>query len=186
VLLGVLLLCWHDMLRNAGALWLFSGAAALLVYGALPPAGRQAVADVLGRDRGARGRNIIERLRKFRATLGTNQGRLHRLNDAAQRLRSLFTWRDPQRTQLFVGCIVLLAIVVAYVPARLLVATAALAAFTRPLRPPGKGATRRAMERFWAGLPVPHASDGVYAADPPPDSVLPQLHMSAGGHSSLG
>lgn len=172
VLTLTLLCCWHDMLRYAGALWLLGHVAALLVYGALPEQARADIAYALGRDRGVRANNIIERLRNFRLTLGKNQARLHRLNTAAAKLRSLYTWRDPLRTKLFLAALVALAVLVAVVPARVLVASVALFAFTRPLRAPGKGVARLALERFWDGLPTPSVADAVYGVELEDSAVL--------------
>ena len=162
VLTGLLCLVWFDLLVYALPIWLGMHIAGLLVYGALPESARMAVAGALGRDRDVKANGLLERLRNFRSTLGNNQARLHRLNTAAQRLRSLYTWRDPLRTQLFLAALTLAAAVAALVPSQWLFTAGTLFLFSKPLRSPGKGVVSLSLERFWFGLPVPSVSDPVY------------------------
>ena len=76
VLLGLLLIAWHDALAYTVPLLLLMQCAGLVIYGALSETARGVVQRALGRDKGAKARGILEKLRNFKATLGKNQARL--------------------------------------------------------------------------------------------------------------
>lgn len=164
---AVLVLCvsclWHDLLHLSLPLVLLLHAAAVLMYGSLAEEHKAVVAAALWRPRSAKARNLLERLRNFRSTLGNNQVRMHRLNVTLLKLRSLYTWRDPARTVMFLILMLVLAILFSAVPTRWILSAFLAHTFTRPLRRRGKGVIRLAFDRFWDGLPVPSASDAVYA-----------------------
>jgi hypothetical protein len=159
---GALLVAWHDLLPFTAAMVFLGHAIAVLVYGALPDASKAALQRALGRARGPKGRNLFERLRNFRNSLGMNQVRMNRLNTIVLKVRSLYTWRDPPRTRLYIVALGVLALVWAVVPYRVLFTAFVVVNFTRPLRPSGKGLGRLAFDRFWDGLPLPKRSDAAY------------------------
>jgi hypothetical protein len=108
-----------------------------------------------------------------------------RLNAVVLKLRSLYTWRDPPRSRAFVVALLLAALVVSVVPARVLFTLFVLAQFTKPLRSRKAGLTTIALRRFWDGLPVPSVSDPVYAPLPPDGSSSPVARARAGPLAAL-
>ena len=175
-LLAALLIAWHDLLHYALPLLLVAHCAAVLALGAMSEPARAAVTSLLSRGRGAKARNLLQRLRNFRTSLGTNQERLHRLNTVVLKLRSLYTWREPGRSRAFAVALAVAALVVLIVPARILFAAFMLAQFTKPLRSRERGVVTLAFLRFWSGLPVPSVSDPVYEPLPLEDD-----HDGGGG-----
>ena len=144
---------WLGHLLHAALLPLLL-ALALLSLGSMREADRAAVLAAFARPRKPRARTMLEKLTKFRAVLGQSQLRLHRLNDVMLRLRALATWRDPLRSALLVGALLLLALVLSAVPARVLIALLLAQQFSRALRPPGRGVIGLAFDRFWDGIPL--------------------------------
>jgi hypothetical protein len=133
---------------------------------------------VCGRVRSPTARALLDRLRDFRGNLGANQYRMHRFGSWAIKLRSLYTWRDPVRTRLFLLLLLCAALALAVIPFRLLFAAAVLHQFTKPLRSRENGVLTLARLRFWDGLPIPSAADPVYAH--------PAYFLAAGSGSGGG
>jgi hypothetical protein len=164
------ILSWRSPLLSAGvaaalALWLALDllrppllalllALALLALGSMREAERARVLALFSRPRKPRARTMLEKLAKFRDVLGKNQLRLHRLNDVMLRLRELATWRDPTRSAVLVAALLVLAIVLSAVPARLLLAALLLQQFTRVLRPRRRGVIGLLWDRFFWAIPV--------------------------------
>ena len=159
--IALVLVAWHDWLRFGLPLVLLCHAATVLLYGAMGEDLRASIGALFGRDRGTRTRNILVRLRNVRRSLGVAQARMHRLNTIVLKLRSLYTWKEPSRTRLFLFGLLCVALLISVVPARLLFAAFVVAQFTRPLRSKKRGVATLALHRFWNGLdgelPLPGA-----------------------------
>ncbi len=161
VFILLLLVIWHNMLPYALPIVLSGHALGILAYGATTEENRSALATMFGRERTAKARNIIEQLWNFRTALANNQFRMHRLNEYVLKIRSLYTWRDPPRTRLYLVALLVALVVFSLIPARWLFTALVLQQFTKAFRKKG-GLTTVAMRRFWDGLPVPSLSDPVY------------------------
>jgi hypothetical protein len=111
----------EDLHKNTFSLLFLLPACGLLAYGSLNDAHRAFFLDLCTRERKPRAKNIIERLTRFRTTLGENQARLRRVNTIMLKLKSLVTWRDEARTSIFVAFLFAIGILVNVVPLRLLI-----------------------------------------------------------------
>jgi hypothetical protein len=111
----------EDLHKNTFSLLFLLPACGLLAYGSINDAHRAFFLDLCTRERKPRAKNIIERLTRFRTTLGENQARLRRVNTIMLKLKSLVTWRDEARTSIFVAFLFAIGILVNVVPLRLLI-----------------------------------------------------------------
>ena len=166
VYLWLLLLTWHNLLPYAVPISLIIHSAALAAYGALGVRHRSAIVRFCARPRTARGRTLLEKIRNFRDTLANNQVRMNRLNTYFLKLRSLYTWRDPDRTRLFVIALLTLGLLLTAIPFKFTFTAFLLLQLTKPLRPASAGLVTLMLRRFWDGLPVPTVADPVYAELP--------------------
>lgn len=145
----------EDLHKNTFSLFFLLPACGLLVYGSLNDAHRAFFLDICTRERKPRAKNIIERLTRFRTTLGENQARLRRVNTIMLKLKSLVTWRDEARTSIFVAILFVIGLLVNVVPVRLLVGIYFVFLLRKKLLQPqstGPGVTTLAVARWYEGL----------------------------------
>jgi hypothetical protein len=121
-----------------------------------------------------RANSILQRLRNFRDTLGTNQRRMFKVNQYLRKFVALIQWRDPVRSKIFLAMLLVLTVLTAAIEIRILITIFVLFQISKPLRMDnwgqGAGGTHhhprgfwtRMRYRFWDGIPVPSMSDLVY------------------------
>ncbi|RYE98306.1 MAG: DUF639 domain-containing protein, partial [Methanobacteriota archaeon] len=163
VYLLVLATAWRDQLSYAIPLGLLFHAMFILAWGALDAPSRQRLHFLFSRPRTASGKGLLSTLFRFREQLGRMQLRMHNMSVIGLKIRSLYTWRDPNRTRLYVGILFLSALIITVLSLRWVVILFCLLQLTKPFRPRKNGVATVAWRRFWSGLPVPLPSDPVYA-----------------------
>jgi hypothetical protein len=145
----------EDLHKNTFSLLFLLPACGLLAYGSLSDSHRAFFLDLCTRERKPRAKNLIERLTRFRTTLGENQARLRRVNTIMLKLKSLVTWRDEARTSIFVAVLFAIGFLVNILPVRLLVGIFFINLVRKKLFQPqtlGPGVTTLAFDRWYEGL----------------------------------
>lgn len=107
--------------------------------------------------------SLVARVRGLKTThrqFGIVQHGFVILNQVLLKLRAIYMWRDPMRSLLFCAVLVSAALVVAFVPSRVVLLALVLFAFTRPLRPQ-KSAIGAGFHFFWSGLEVEDSFESV-------------------------
>jgi hypothetical protein len=150
--------------------------------------------------------SIIDKYRQLKSTLGTAQSYVQSWNEvimkvgsawqgllamliapiARLQIKSLYTWRDPRSTKLFVLIGSFVAFLLAALPWRLTFALIVLHQFTKRFRDPDPSLVQLSLGKFYDDLPTYKVEDAVYSTCPvaPEGSNLWVLHPRPRSHSN--
>jgi Plant protein of unknown function (DUF639) len=173
----LLFIAYYNWFQYFLPVFLFSIMSVLLLYGASSKYAQETVQSWFQKVKdknSSRANSILQRLRNFRDTLGTNQRRMHKVNEYLRKFVALVQWRDPVRSKIFLVLLLILTILTAAIEIRILITIFVLFQLTKPIRVenwrPGassgssqqRGFWTRIRYRFWDGIPTPSMSDLVY------------------------